>query len=242
MNIVRVGSYITFSSLKEIGNTILESFQGIINEFRLLHHDAPVIDSIDAYLLTTILHEEFGGHTLGITDADLKTTDKDEFYNSIFGGKNPQNDVAVVSTKKLSPRKIISKEDYDLYIDRTLKVSLHEVGHNFGLTDHGSYKVAPDGSLCPMSKGEFNKFGYWGYVRAIIDGRGLSFCDECTYFLRNTYGFRSQLADLLEDGLEFSSDIEGCSNTLFLKAKKVIKKMVLKYHRNSAPNRLRSSP
>jgi predicted Zn-dependent protease with MMP-like domain len=201
LNIVRIGSYITFSSLKEIGNTILESFQGIITEFRLLHYDAPVIDSIDAFLLTTILHEEFGGHTLGITDADLKTKDKDEFYNSIFGGKNPQNDVAVVSTKKLSPRKIISKEDYDLYIDRTLKVSLHEVGHNFGLTDHGSYKVAPDGSLCPMSKGEFNKFGYWGYVRAIIDGRGLSFCDECTYFLRNRYGFRSQLADLLETGL-----------------------------------------
>lgn len=201
LNIVRIGSYITFSSLKEIGNTILESFQGIIDEFRLLHHDGPLIDSIDAYLLTTILHEKFGGHTLGITDADLKTKDRDEFYNSIFGGKNPQNDVAVVSTKKLSPKKITSKEDYDLYIDRTLKVSLHEVGHNFGLTDHGSYKAASDGSLCPMSKGEFNKFGYRGYVKAIIDGRGLRFCDECTYFLRNTYGFRSQLAGLLRDGL-----------------------------------------
>lgn len=198
LNIVRIGSYITFSSLKEIGNRILESFQGIINEFQLSHHDAPLLDSIDAFLLTTILHEEFGGHTLGITDADLKTNDEDEFYNSIFGGKNPQNDVAVVSTRRLGPTEINSKRDYDLYIDRTLKVSLHEVGHNLGLTDHGSYKVARDGSLCPMSKGEFNKFGYWGYVRVIIDGRGLNFCDECTYFLKNMYGHKSQSAKLLE--------------------------------------------
>jgi predicted Zn-dependent protease len=198
LNIVRIGRYITFSSLKEIGNRILESFQGIIDEFKLSHHDAPLLDSIDAFLLTTILHEEFGGHTLGITDADLKTNDEDEFYNSIFGGKNPQNDVAVVSTRKLGPTKINSKRDYDLYIDRTSKVSLHEVGHNLGLTDHGSYKVARDGSLCPMSKGEFNKFGYWGYVRVIIDGRGLSFCDECTYFLKNMYGYKSQSAKLLE--------------------------------------------
>ncbi|MBW2339975.1 MAG: hypothetical protein JRF50_06450 [Deltaproteobacteria bacterium] len=198
LNIVRIGGYISFSTLKEIGNRILESFQGIIDEFKLLHHDAPFLDSIDAFLLTTILHEEFGGHTLGITDADLKTNDEHGFYDSIFGGKNPQNDVAVVSTRRLGPTEINSKRDYNLYIDRALKVSLHEVGHNLGLIDHGSYKMAGGGSLCPMSKGEFNKFGYWGYVRVIIDGRGLNFCDECTYFLKNMCGYRSQSAKLLE--------------------------------------------
>lgn len=200
LNIVRIGTDITFSSLKEIGNRILESLQGIIDEFELLHLDAPVLDSIDPYLLTTILHDEFGGHTLGITDADLRTTEEDEFYSSIFGGKNPQNDVAVVSTRRLGPAEINSKGDYNLYIDRTSKVSLHEVGHNLGLTDHGSYKVACDGSLCPMTKGAFNRFGYWGYVRAIIDGRGLRFCDDCTYFLKKVYGHRVQLAESLEDG------------------------------------------
>ncbi len=189
LNIVRIGSDITYSSLKEIGNHILESFKGIIEKIELSHHDTPVVDSIDAQLLTMILFEEIGGHTLGITDADLKTKDEDEFYNSIFGGKNPKNNVAVVSTKKLVPKKIISKKDYDLFIDRTLKVSLHEVGHNLGLTDHASYKVTHDGSLCPMSRGEFNKFGFKGYVTVIIDGRGLSFCDECTYFLKQVYGY-----------------------------------------------------
>ena len=200
LNIVRVGSNITYSSLKEIGNRILESFRGMIEEYTLSHHDIPVLDRIDAHLLTMILHNEFGGHTLGITDADLKTKDEDEFYNSIFGGKNPENDVAVVSTKKLGPLEINCDSEYDLYVDRALKVSLHEVGHNFGLTDHPSYKLVRDGSLCPMSKGEFNKFGYWGYVRAIIDGRGLNFCEECTHCWKNMYGHYSPLNKLLADG------------------------------------------
>lgn len=201
LNIVRIGNYITYGSLKEIGNKVVNSFRGLIEDFKLAHYDAPAMESIDAYLLTMILQEAFGGHTLGITDADLKTNDADEFYNSIIGGKNPQSDVAVVSTKKLSPSKIESQKDYDLYISRTTKVSLHEVGHNLGLTDHASYRIAPDGALCPMSKGEFNKFGYLGYIRAIIDGRGLTFCDECNNFLRRVHGFHHRMANVLKDGL-----------------------------------------
>jgi len=201
LNIVRIGSYITFSSLKKIGAGILESFRGIIKETNLSHHDSPVIDSIDAQLLTMILDEEYAGHTLGITDADLKTEDDDEFYNSILGGKNPKNDVAVVSTKKLTPLNITSDLEYDRFIDRTLKVSLHEVGHNFGLTDHASYKLARDGLLCPMSRGEFNKFGYRGYVKIIIDGRGVIFCDECIDFLKNVYGHGLSSAPFLKDAL-----------------------------------------
>ena len=201
LNIVRIGNNISYSSLKEIGNRVLDSFQGVIEEFQLSHHSSPYIGSIDAQLLTMILHEEIGGHTLGITDADLRTQDEDEFYNSIIGGKNPQNDVAVVSTKKLSPKKIETQKDYDLYISRTLKVSLHEVGHNFGLIDHASYQRASDGSLCPMSKGEFNKFGYRGYVQAIVDGRGMLFCAECCYFLKKVYGFGRKLIKFMADGL-----------------------------------------
>lgn len=201
LNLVRVGSYITYSSLKEIGNGLLESFRGIIGEISLSHHESPVVDSIDAQLLTLILGEEYCGNTLGITDADLKVDDEDEFYNSIIGGKNPKNDVAVVSTKKLTPRNMVSDKEIDLFIDRTTKVALHEVGHNLGLTDHASFKPATDGSLCPMSRGEFNKFGYRGYVRAIVDGRGLKFCDECSDFLRSIYGYRRASKGLIKDGL-----------------------------------------
>lgn len=206
LNLVRVGSYITYSSLKEIGNGLLDSFRGIIGEISLSHHESPVVDSIDAQLLTLILGEEYCGNTLGITDADLKVNDDDEFYNSIIGGKNPKNDVAVVSTKKLTPRNMVSEKEFDLFIDRTTKVALHEVGHNLGLTDHASYKPAEDGSLCPMSRGEYNKFGYRGYVRAIVDGRGLEFCDECSDFLRSVYGYRISSKGLVKDGLVSASN------------------------------------
>jgi predicted Zn-dependent protease len=201
LNIVRIGSDITYSSLKEIGNRILNAFRGLIVEYRLSHYNSPDVESVDAYLLTMILHSEYGGHTLGITDADLKTHDQDEFYNSIFGGKNPQNDVAVVSTKKLSPDAWDSEAAYDLYLTRTLKVAVHELGHNFGLTDHASYKVSAGGSLCPMSKGEFNKFGSLGYVRAIIDGRGLEFCSECCFFLNHLYARRTPSPGMLKDNV-----------------------------------------
>ena len=201
LNIVRIGSDITFSSLKVIGKKILETFAGLIGEFSLSHFNTPVVESIDAHLLTMVLHDEYGGHILGITDADLKTSDWDEFYNSIVGGKNPKNDVAVVSTNKLSPPQIQSEKDYDLYLDRTLKVSLHELGHNFGLTDHASFQKSRDGTLCPMSRGEFNKFGYRGYVRVVIDGRGLYFCEECTSFLNSIYGYKQKLVNFLKDGL-----------------------------------------
>ncbi len=201
LNIVRIGSDITFSSLKEIGTRIVETFTGLIGEFSLSHFNTPVVESIDAHLLTMVLHDEYGGHILGITDADLKTDDWDEFYNSIVGGKNPKNDVAVVSTNKLTPPQIQSEKDYDLYLDRTLKVSLHELGHNFGLTDHASFRKNRDGTLCPMSRGEFNKFGYRGYVRVVIDGRGLHFCEECTSFLSGIYGYKQKLVNFLKDGL-----------------------------------------
>jgi predicted Zn-dependent protease len=200
LNLVRIGSNITISSLKEIGNGLLASFHGIIGQIDLAHHESPMIDSIDAQLLTLILGEEYIGNTLGITDADLKIDDGDEFYNSILGGKNPSNDVAVVSTKKLAPADMVSEAEIDLFINRTTKVALHEVGHNFGLTDHASFKQAADGSLCPMSRGEFNKFGYRGYVRAIVDGRGLSFCNECKHFLRAVYGRQHAQKGLIYDG------------------------------------------
>lgn len=184
LNLVRLGKVLCYDTLKKIGERIIESFDGIIKYVNLTQNETPVTKSIDAYLLTGVLGMEFRGqHILGITDAELKTQDHDEFYNTIIGGKNPENDVAVVSTRQLSPERIESDKDYKLLIERTLKVSLHEIGHNLGLTDHGKYKFASDGDLCPMSKGEFNKFGYDGYVRAVVDGRGFNFCNDCGNFL-----------------------------------------------------------
>ena len=188
LTIVRMGAVLSYSTLQEIGNRIMDSFYGIIRYYKLFHHEAPLSEKLDAFMLTMILDSTYGGHTLGITDADLKTTDCDEFYNTIIGGKNPRNDVAVVSTRRLSPERIDSQSDYELLIQRTLKVALHEIGHNLGLTDHAEYRFSHIGTLCPMSKGQDNRFGYRGYVRAVIDGRGLKFCEDCEHFLHVVYG------------------------------------------------------
>jgi len=45
LNIVRAGSYITYSSLKEIGNRILESFCDIIIRYDLVHHELPIVET-----------------------------------------------------------------------------------------------------------------------------------------------------------------------------------------------------
>ena len=54
LNIVRIGSDITYSSLKKIGAGILESFRDFIKEVNFSHHDSPVVESVDAQLLTMI--------------------------------------------------------------------------------------------------------------------------------------------------------------------------------------------
>ena len=97
IHIIRAGSDISYSSLEIIGNRISDSSRGTIKEFKLARHKAPIVDSIDAYFLTKILHQEYEGHVLGITDADLKTNDEDEFYNSIYPFGKSEIDKSLLS-------------------------------------------------------------------------------------------------------------------------------------------------
>ena len=167
----------TFTTLKKIGESILNSFDGAISRYSLAHHDAPVYSRIDATLLALLLDEQFGGHVLGITDADLIC--KDDFFDSIFAGKLTKSDVALVSLRRLEMPGFTSKIDRETLMQRLTKASLHEIGHNFGLDHHYSLRKGGDGQLCPMSKGNYNKYGEVSYIRAIIDGRGYRFCNEC---------------------------------------------------------------
>lgn len=45
------------------------------------------------------------------------------------------------------------------------------------------------------------KIGYHGYIKAIVDGRGKRFCDECVNFLRSIYGHRNFSEQILKDAL-----------------------------------------
>jgi hypothetical protein len=53
-----------------------------------------------------------------------------------------------------------------------------------------------------MSRGAYNKFGYIGYIRAVIDGRGTNFCDACVCFLNRMQGHKHRIARLVKDGLD----------------------------------------
>jgi predicted Zn-dependent protease len=185
LKLVRIGDPISQSSLQSFAAKIVDSFLDLIRNVAFVQYDPPPFDAIEARLLTRSLDEEVGGHILGVTGADLYDSSCDDFFSFMFGGKDNSNDVAVVSIKRLvGDGAEVSPE---LAGARLLKVALHELGHNFGLLHHYGHEKADDGAYCPMTKGDFNRFGERAYVRAVIDARGFRFCRGCETFLRERY-------------------------------------------------------
>lgn len=178
LKVVRIGTAVSAREIKATATRIIDSFSGILSRFQVLEYDPPPVGEIDASLLTQALEHEIGGHILGVTEADLVDRSGPDFFNFVFGCKDTRNNVAVVSTRRLAGR------DPDRLLQRLLKISLHELGHNFGLVHHYSYEPASDGGYCPMTKGDFNRHGERSYIRSVVDARGLQFCDRCRNFLR----------------------------------------------------------
>jgi predicted Zn-dependent protease len=185
LKLVRIGDPISKPSLSSFADKIVEAFCHLIHEVALVQYDPPPFEAIEARLLTRSLDEEVGGHILGVTQADLYDSSCDDFFSFMFGGKDNSNDVAVVSTRRLQADG--GEVPAELAGARLLKVALHELGHNFGLLHHYGHDKADDGAYCPMTKGDFNRFGERAYVRAVIDARGFRFCRGCETFLRERY-------------------------------------------------------
>ena len=178
---MRIRAPLPVRSLGSLADQVREAFLDIIREIEVVQYDPPHFDSIDASLLTRSLDAELGGHILGITDADLVDRSGTDFFSYMFGGKDDSNDVAVVSTRRLQSRTA------GLAGARLIKVAIHELGHNFGLLHHYDDQRTGDDAYCPMTKGDFNRFGERAYVRAVIDARGFRFCRSCRHFLREHY-------------------------------------------------------
>ena len=181
LKVFSVGSAINSGFGEALFEPIREAFDGVIRRLRFLDYESPALDSIEAGLLTQVLDLEVGGHVLGITDAELVDDSGTDFFRFMFGGKDRRNHVAVVSTRR------ISMYDPQRVAARLLKISLHELGHNFGLVHHYSFVSVDQGGCCPMSKGDFNRHGERGYLRSVIDARGLHFCDSCRAFMRKVH-------------------------------------------------------
>lgn len=191
LKVVRLGRNISFSSLEQIANVISGTFNGFIKRVEVGQYMPEIFDSffgsIDLMLLTRALHRDIGGQVLGITDADIRVPGS--VYDSTFGGKYGRRDIAIVSTKKLFPERLDLRQQYDLYLARILKVSLHEIGHNFGLRHH-SWPQKSENDACPMSKIDYAGFGSRAYIRVVIDGRGFNLCENCTRVVRYAYSDR----------------------------------------------------
>jgi len=182
LKLVRVGRWLSQEETETVTERIREAFLGLLRELQVVDHAPLPVDRIEAGLLTRALDQELGGHILGVTDADLLDSSGREIFPFMFGGKDERNDVAVVSTRRLGSR------DRGRSLARLMKVSLHELGHNFGLVHHYSFEpAAGGGGYCPMTKGDFNRHGEVSYVRTIIDGRGYRFCERCGNFLRRRW-------------------------------------------------------
>ncbi len=173
LTIVRIGRSVSRRLMACLEERVDCAFSDAITATDVVDYEAPAFERIETSLLTGALAEQIGGHILGVTDADLHDTDPDDEADYMFGGKDNRNDVAVVSTHRLGSR------DPQVAMLRVLKVALHELGHNFGLVHHYRERRGDGGGLCVMTKGDFNRFGEHAYVRAVIDQRGLGFCDGC---------------------------------------------------------------
>lgn len=177
LKLVRLGRPISRPEQEALATRIREAFCGVVGAICLVDHEPPAVEEIEAHLLTQDLHQSVGGHILGITDADLLDRSTSDFFRFMFGCKDNRNHVAVVSTRR------ISNANPTRSITRLLKVGLHELGHNFGLTHHYSFEKTRSG-YCPMTKGDYNRHGERSYKRAVIDARGMRFCRACRRFLR----------------------------------------------------------
>jgi len=105
------------------------------------------------------LLSRFGGLVLGVTDVPLTFMGPKDSYKPLvhrfnyslegvegIGDQKNNHQLAVVSTH----RKVFRKEDSDYYIDRLVRLAIHEVGHSFSLEHHKGKNKTPAGNPCPM--------------------------------------------------------------------------------------------
>jgi archaemetzincin len=79
--------------------------------------------------ILNFLSEKFKDKTLAITDEDLYT----ENLNFVFGQAQLAGRVAIVSIHRLRPEFYGETSDKNLLVERTIKETVHEVGHTLGL-------------------------------------------------------------------------------------------------------------
>ncbi len=102
--------------------------------------------------------------TLGIIDVDIYTP----IFTFIFGQSQFEGKVSLISLHRLKQDFYSLPSNNKLLIERAVKESLHELGHNFGLSHC-------DNPSCVM---------HFSNNVVKIDRKGKDFCKDCKKYLR----------------------------------------------------------
>ena len=107
----------------EIGEP-MEDISFAFNPHRNQHQSAPILESLGKTHSVSV-----GDEVLGIVDVDLYAPE----LNFVFGEADLRAGIAVVSLTRLRQDFYGLPNDEDLFFQRILKESVHELGHTLGL-------------------------------------------------------------------------------------------------------------
>lgn len=102
---------------------------------------------------------------LGVTDVDIYSPG----MNFIFGEANCPGKAAIISLFRLRPEFYGEEQNDQLFIERSIKEAVHELGHVFGLRHCKN-------PFCVM---------YFSLHIGMTDRKMRKFCEECMIKLRN---------------------------------------------------------
>jgi len=154
-----------FAIFPETTSTLLEDIMPIpedaYNRVRNQYHSSRILEKISIYAKKS--RED---RILGITEADLYVPQ----LNFVFGEAQCPGNVAVISLHRLKPEFYGQPPNRTLFLERSVKEAVHEVGHTLGL-GHCSNPA------CVM---------FFSNSILDTDRKSLNFCERCYSWVMKT--------------------------------------------------------
>ena len=148
--------HLNFRVLEEVMQIPLDSYDSKRKQF----NSSRILAKINSFSKKCELE-----HVLGITDIDLFVP----HLNFVFGEAEYGGRAAVISLFKLRPEFYGQNSDRRLFIERSVKEALHEVGHMLGLGHC-------DNSKCVM---------FFSNSISETDRKGVLLCEKCKSLVTN---------------------------------------------------------